>query len=86
MADTHPNAFRAEASAKRTQATLLSAEADGLDAQADALENPSKVAPIATEADLPAGGENYDPKAEKASDDKTDDKEEKTSKIPFKKS
>lgn len=40
MADTHPNAFRAEATEKRTQAIQLNAAADELEAKADQLEFP----------------------------------------------
>lgn len=44
MSDTHPNAYRVEADAKRVQAVQLNAEADDLEAKAEELD-PTKKAP-----------------------------------------
>lgn len=38
MADTHPNAYRVEASEKRAEALRLNNEADSLEAQAEVLD------------------------------------------------
>lgn len=38
MSDTHPNAYRVEADAKRVQAVQLNAEADDLEAKAEELD------------------------------------------------
>lgn len=42
MSDTHPNAYRVEADAKRVQAVQLNAEADDLEAKANELDPPKK--------------------------------------------
>lgn len=61
MSDTHPNAFRAEATEKRTQGMQLINEAEALEARAVELEGgdvpelPPKVAPP------PASGATYTP-------------------------
>jgi hypothetical protein len=55
MADTHPNAFRAEAADKRAEGNALLSQADVLDAQAEELEISLglKEAPKAPEAEKP---------------------------------
>lgn len=73
MADTHPNAFRTEAAAKRTAAAQLIDEAHQLDTQAKALEQPGK-APPAADTPLSPGGETFDPEQEQLEADKTEDK------------
>lgn len=46
MSDTHPNAFRTEASQLRVNARNLEAQAEALEAQADELEGKHKSKPV----------------------------------------
>lgn len=50
MSDTHPNAYRVEADAKRVQAVQLNAEADDLEAKAEELDPTLKKDKKASEA------------------------------------
>lgn len=80
MSDTHPSAFRTEATEKRTQAAQLNGEADALDAQADELEGITPtLTPETNNTELPEGGETFDTATEAAVE------EAKPSRIPFKK-
>lgn len=53
MSDTHPNAYRVEADAKRVQAVQLNAEADDLEAKAKELDptTPKKASEAPRERD-----------------------------------
>lgn len=53
MSDTHPNAYRVEADAKRVQAVQLNAEADDLESKANELDPPKKAPKSASVSEAP---------------------------------
>lgn len=71
MAETHPNAYRAEAQEKRAQAQSLLGQAEALEAQAEALDPTPKVesdkelAPVDEVAHAEEPGAKKDRKAKK---------------------